>query len=1312
MAEKKKPTPKKKQLRTTLLILFVVLAAFEGLHQYIKYNAANLIRDLVSQETNGQYQLEMKKLRIRYFPLRIRLEGVQLLAVNKNHKKTFEFKASEVFAAVGSVYQLVAHRALNISSIMVRNPEVTVVASPPNKNSKNNNFVFTESGNLYQYISGFASRLKIKGLAIINGKINITSNDLSKTLFGINHIFFTIENFSLHDPKSAADGRSLKSDDIRLVIREPDIILADSTQHLLFKTLLITTAENRLQLDNFYYKGYLNDKDTSLSEVVFPELKLENTDFYSIYKDGLIKADSLVARAPEFNFFVRLERSEKKKKALSEIVHDILLYLPGDLNIKYIAIKRALFNASAQTSKGIKEVKLSRNDFEIFNLKVFKQGTPPIDLDSIKFALRDSTTYGPDSNFKIMFTGFKIEKNNTAVLSNFSMVPGEHATQKMDDKIFIQEVRLEAIDLPDLFNSNKLYAQNLVFKRPTLLINIADHPQRKSKKGFFLPPWLGNIARTVEMKTITVENGAVSVRKAGDELAYFQELNVQVDGPGFLKSENIEQLASSIKVLAFDEARAGLPGIKLNASNGKINNEGNVSVGRIYAEIPDQLKLASRTLSVEGMDWNAWQLNKRLHVRRINGDSIYLTAQSKPQAPGSAPQQGLSGIQIDELNVNKMRVDNARFKDFTIQLYLYAIQSTGLNIVPGENRFDWNTLLISGTLADVNSDRLKMQMHNFSINDGKPSQIRDIELHMKQEDHDIQIKMPRMTFNATKTKGTLYNWKIQELRADHPLVKVKLQPRPQEQQAHLKAKKASPLLVEMNNININEAQIDLALLKPDMSLKVAQQHLNVAVDRGRFTSFTLHELLQGTIDIDGGKLEVDLKGKSDLKLDAARWSTMIDAAGRPLWAGKNDKIIPVKAFNMQHLNVALENKQKGMTLVSKDNIVSVQQWSWNVEDKDILNNMAEYHQSIVVHNEYTRFINPKTSLQLFNIDYTGKNGTITLDSAYLHPTQDAKTFFATEPYETDYIQAGVKGIKVHQFSSSDFFRDSTIRSPYITAQGFNINVVRDKNLPDKAAYKALPQRLLREAAYLIDIDSVGFRNGNVAYAEISEQTKDTGRMRFSDIQGKLYNVRGKEVTTADTLFWDATGTMLGTVPARWVYKAPIADTMSSFESTISFGLLPLPILNSAVTPLTRAIVYDGIAQPGELYFKGNDYFSYGHLDLFYNNLKVGLNPRDPANVFWKRWAVTLADKLIIHTNNDKRGLVYFDRMRDRFLFNYVAKNFISGFKTNAGVQSNKKVQKKINAALAHPTPRPMPLPDPPQVPPDSLAAPIQVFKPD
>jgi len=1314
LAETKKTTPKKtKTWRKALLIVLVVFALLESLHLYIRYNAVRLIRDLVYEETNGQYQLEMKKLRIRYFPLRVRLEEVQLTAANKQHQKNFEFTASEVFASIGSVYQLVVHRALNVGTIMVRNPHVTVAAAPSQKTNANNNFIFTESGNLYQYISGFASRLKIKGLAIINGKVNITDKTLSKTLFGINHIFFSIENFSLNDPKKSKDGQSLKTDDIRLVIREPDIILADSSQHLLFKNLLISTAENRLRLDNFFYRGYLSDADTSMSEVVFPELKLENTDFYSMYKDGVIKADSLVGRSPEFRFVVRLQRTEKKKKALSEIIHDIVQYLPGDLNIKYIAVKQATLNATAQTPKSTKDFNLSRNDFEIFNLRVLKRGNPPIDLDSIRFVLRDSANYGPDSSFKIIFTGFKIEKNNTAVLSNFSMVPGEKASQKFDDKIFIQEVRLEAIDLPDLFNSNKLYAQNLVFKRPTLLINLPDNPQRKGNRGFFLPSWLGNIARTVEMKTITVENGAISVRRAGDELAFFRELNVQVDGPGFLKSDNIEALAGSIRDIAFEEARAGLPGVKLDASNGHINQYGDISVSRIYAEIPDQLKLASRTLVLQGMDWAAWRTARKLHVQRITGDSLYLTAHPKAPTGDGPQQQGITGIEIDELNINRMLVDNAQFKDLTVQLLLHSIKGTGLNIVPAEKKFDWNTLMVNGTVADINSDRLKVQMHHFSINHGQPSEIRDIVFQMKQEDHDIRVEMPRMSFNATKQPGTLYNWKIQALQADYPLVKVTLRPKDQPKEKTTVQPAATPFLVEMNNTTINEATLQLALHKPDMQLQVNQQRLNIAVDKGKFQSFNLHELLQGTIDIDGGTLAVNLEGKSDLKLNAQRWSTMIDAAGKPLWAGKNDKIIPVKAFNMQHLDVALHNKAKGVMLTSKDNIVNVQHWSWNVDDKDILGNMAEYHQNIQVHNQYTHYVNPKTTLQLFNVDYTGANGTITLDSASLHPTQDAHTFFKTEPYETDYMQAAVKGIRVHQFSSSDFFRDSTLRSPYITAQAFYVNVIRDKNLPDKAEYKALPQRLLREAAYLIDIDSVGFRNGHVSYAEVSEQTKDTGRISFGDIQGKLYGVHGREVTTEDTLRWDATGTMMGTIPVRWQYKAPIADTFSSFENTISFGLMPLNTLNPVVTPLTRAIVYDGIAQPGELYFKGNDYYSYGHLDLFYNNLHVGLNPNDPANIFWKRWLVTLADKLVIRRNNDKRGLVYFDRMRDRFLFNFVAKNFINGVKSNVGVQSQKKVLKKIKAAQAHPVPRPIPPPQPPQVPPDSLQAqPAEVHKPD
>ena len=100
--------------------------------------------------------------------------------------------------------------------------------------------------------------------------------------------------------------------------------------------------------------------------------------------------------------------------------------------------------------------------------------------------------------------------------------------------------------------------------------------------------------------------------------------------------------------------------------------------------------------------------------------------------------------------------------------------------------------------------------------------------------------------------------------------------------------------------------------------------------------------------------------------------------------------------------------------------------------------------------------------------------------------------------------------------------------------------------------------------------------------------------------------------------------------------------------------------------------------------KANEYYSYGEMKFYYENLKIQLlnreteTPKGLGNVLGSFFANTF----IIKSNNPRnlflrKGDIFFERDKKRAIFNYWTKTFLSGVVSSIGATNNKKKIKKM-----------------------------------
>ena len=99
---------------------------------------------------------------------------------------------------------------------------------------------------------------------------------------------------------------------------------------------------------------------------------------------------------------------------------------------------------------------------------------------------------------------------------------------------------------------------------------------------------------------------------------------------------------------------------------------------------------------------------------------------------------------------------------------------------------------------------------------------------------------------------------------------------------------------------------------------------------------------------------------------------------------------------------------------------------------------------------------------------------------------------------------------------------------------------------------------------------------------------------------------------------------------------------------------------------------------------GREYLSLGSMKFLYHDLKVEfLDKNDTSRHSVKNQLLKFAaNAFVIRTNNSKRtGEVYYERDRNRAVFQYWVKMILSGVTTSVGAKSNKKQIKKYMKEL-------------------------------
>jgi hypothetical protein len=200
----------------------------------------------------------------------------------------------------------------------------------------------------------------------------------------------------------------------------------------------------------------------------------------------------------------------------------------------------------------------------------------------------------------------------------------------------------------------------------------------------------------------------------------------------------------------------------------------------------------------------------------------------------------------------------------------------------------------------------------------------------------------------------------------------------------------------------------------------------------------------------------------------------------------------------------------------------------------------------------------------------------------------------------------------------------------------------------------------------------------VTVNESSKSTNKWSAVPITDINALITHF-GNTYGNADSLLVQATGKLLGNPIRYFSYHESYGDSLSGFAAESYLAPMDLKDFNTVAIPMAAIKVRRGYADTIFSQWSGNKYATLGTMNFYYHHLNVQvLNKKDSMRQGFKANLETFLANAFLRNRNQRPTRMFFERDREKFIFNYWVKAETSGMVTAVGVKKDKKYLKKYN----------------------------------
>ena len=292
-------------------------------------------------------------------------------------------------------------------------------------------------------------------------------------------------------------------------------------------------------------------------------------------------------------------------------------------------------------------------------------------------------------------------------------------------------------------------------------------------------------------------------------------------------------------------------------------------------------------------------------------------------------------------------------------------------------------------------------------------------------------------------------------------------------------------------------------------------------------------------------------------------------------------------------------------------------------------------------------------------------------------------------YQTDVAHIHIPEIRIFEPDFGLMLSDKTVVAKSLKIVDVEASVYRDKRFPARQnVFRPMPQKLLKDAGFVLRLDTLQVQNGRVHYEEFPEKGMLPGRLEFSELSTAIFpffmgKEEGQDFPIAES-FLIANATLNGeavlNMQGHLFYHEPFPMRINA-----QLGDFHIGILNSIIKPNAHARVRDGKILKADWSFEADDDEAFGRMAFLYEDLNLELvEERTLERGRGKKSILTFVLNTFAVRSNNPRGYqrkpinasIYQERNKEKFIFNYWWKTTLSGIKGSLGLGQARKPKRR------------------------------------
>jgi hypothetical protein len=1246
----------RKWIKWSLIALVAVLLLLTlSIGLLVRLRTVYAAKQLVESLSDGKYALKAGKIRVDPFNMRATAKSIQIYPLHTgNDNSEFELKADSVSLELTEIFQLLFFNKLNVNSFTIINPSLELRVYEKADHSKRAPIpLHTQVAKIQTVFFDVLESLKVKHFQLVKGSIIYYPElNVSEERYALNKIYLSVDN--LHLLEKFTSGKQQNKAAIHLELINPTIEYPDSTIKIALSHFDWDTRRRHFDVTGLgFHKSLVANGDSSGFQL--QNIELDSMNWNKLLNKGVVELGELSASKGYF-LTNDLKLKKRNKDSLKLEKNPSLLDVIGPIYIRRLAIDEIEFIGNTQTPRGKETIDIKGDQFSVNGLVIDKALPNKVQLADLNMKIKAFIETDSSKTFRSGFNEISIEKNNLHIKDYY--LHALSGSRFGETKVDVTELQLTDLSIADLLNG-KLKARELVLIDPTVKIFIPAGKKNAAANGW--QKLQHNINKKLDIGFIRINNAHVLVKQENNPkpLVKTDSFYAIIASRNILRAESLEQLFASDNSFTMPKLAIRLPTVEIDLRNA-VYSKNNLSATNAKGSTKDG-GLSFNFNQVRAQDLNMPNIvNQKdsglLRVLSVGSGELFIRL---PDEKTIVSQKKIAQI------VRSIYGGAVKFtitaKDWELKTTMDSIQVELLR--KDATGWVWNDYLLQGHQLSFRHPEVNFTLSSFNFGNRITNTIANARLDANLSSFKVNANLPEITVTQQiqSVKNIIGN--IKSISLTDPVLAAIIKKSTEEKKATSKAGK-----IELPAIRLTNPSIKLSKEKADTLLEIAQ----VAGGEATIDASTIE---QGQVNL--GRLKMDLKNisskqeKYQLKIPALKLQT----GNIRLVKGKPLQTI-VEDLNLQQADFSWQDSTKQVILTGINTSLN-KSFGLNTS-VDSVKRLLSTLPHLSLSTKTLFYQNAARQLVAHQLSVNSDKKQISFDSLHWVGTITRDSFFKASTVQKDFVQLHVGAGMLNGYEMLERDGDTVWSINQFNLSNMNALLERDKRIPaDTIAFRPLMTGMFQQLPIKFALERMVLTNAQVRYNEITEKTGKEGSILFTDLNAVVKNIRNFDLNNTDSLSVSARAKLMGKGNIRLTFRESYTDSLRGFIMLARMGKMELNALSPLLLPLFNIKIDRGRVDSLWLNVKANDYLAFGKMEMDYRHLKLSLLNEQGK----KKGFTSFLINTVLRSNNDKTGLVYRERMRNKSMFNFWGKIAMSGLLTNMGIQKNKKQVKKYNREM-------------------------------